>query len=362
MDSHNINMASDLRWTPGWHRACDHGPRTRYADLSGCHFVKKRFMHLAAALAGLILAAHATAAGAAPPARCLYVSSYHAGYEWDDGIQLGLQSTLQNRCEIRKFYMDGKHNLGEAFARAKALEAKQLVETWKPDIIIAADDNVSRFLIMPYYKNAAIPVVFCGLNWTAEPYGYPYRNATGMIEVGPIGPLLAEVLTVVKYPRRGVFLSADEMTQSKEFAMSRELYKRRGITLTHTAVSTLADWQAGFSAAQQNADFIVIGNSAGIKDWDEAVARRYVHEHGRRFTVAYLEWMAPYAMLTMAKIADEQGEWAGKVAVLILNGTPPSKIPVVANRRWNMYVNTLLLDKAGIRVSTEILQKAMKVD
>ena len=47
---------------------------------------------------------------------------------------------------------------------------------------------------------------------------------------------------------------------------------------------------------------------------------------------------------------------------MILNGTPPSKIPVVANRRWNMYVNTGLLDKAGIRVSTDILQKAVKVE
>jgi ABC-type uncharacterized transport system substrate-binding protein len=320
-------------------------------------------MRLITVLAGLALVAQATAAGAAPPpARCLYVSSYHAGYEWNDSIEHGLESTLQNRCELRKFYMDGKRNLGEAFAKDKALEAKQLVETWKPDVIIAADDNVSKFLIMPYYKNAAIPVVFCGLNWTAEPYGYPYRNATGMVEVGPIKPLLAEVLAVVKNPRRGVFLSADEMTQTKEFAMSRELYKRRGITMTHTAVRTLADWQAGFSAAQENADFIIIGNHAGIKDWDEAPARRYVHEHARRFTVTYLEWMAPYAMLTMAKIADEQGEWSGKVAVLILNGTPPSKIPVVANRRWNMYVNTRLLDKAGIRVSTDILQKAVKVE
>jgi hypothetical protein len=221
-------------------------------------------MRLITVLAGLALVAQATAAGAAPPARCLYVSSYHAGYEWNDGIESGLHSTLRDRCEIRKFYMDGKRNLGEAFARAKALEAKQLVETWKPDVIIAADDNVSKFLIMPYYKNAAIPVVFCGLNWTAEPYGYPYRNTTGMIEVGPIDQLLNEVLAVVKNPRRGVFLSADEITQKKEFAMSRELYKRRGIELTLTAVRTLADWQAGFSAAQENADFVVIGNHAGI--------------------------------------------------------------------------------------------------
>ena len=320
-------------------------------------------MHLATALIlGLVLVAQTTVVRATPTARCLYVSSYHAGYEWNDGIERGLESVLQNRCVIKKFYMDSKRHLGVVFAKAKALEAKRLVDTWKPDIIIAADDNASKYLIMPYFKNAAVPVVFCGINWTADAYGYPYRNATGMIEVGPLEPLHAEVLAVVKHARRGVFLSASESTQNKEFSMVRKLYKRRGMTVTHKAVSTMAAWKAAYTAAQSTADFLVIGNNAGIKDWDKAAARRYVYEHGRQFSVAYLDWMAPYAMLTMAKIADEQGEWSGKVALRILNGTPPWKIPVVANRRWNMFVNPRLLDKAGIQLSPDILQKAMKVE
>lgn len=312
-------------------------------------------------LLGLTLLVSATAQAATPP-RCLYVSSYHAGYEWNDSLERGLESALQGRCELRKFYMDGKRHLEEAFAKSKAREAKELIDSWKPDVVIAADDNVSKYLVMPYLKDKPVPVVFCGLNWTAEPYGYPYSNATGMIEVGPIEPLSAEVRSMVKNARRGVFLSADEITQYKESAMTRERYLRLGIEVTHTPVRTMAEWEAGFTAAQAQADFIVIGNNAGIKDWDKERAQRYAHEHGRRFTVAYLEWMAPYAMLTMAKIADEQGEWSGKVALLILDGTPPSKIPVVANRRWNMYVNPRLLDKAGFRLSPDILRKAIKVE
>ena len=311
-------------------------------------------------LLGFAWFAHATAE-AAPP-RCLYVSSYHAGYEWNDGIERGLESVLQGKCEIKKFYMDGKRHLEDDFAKAKALEAKELIDTWKPDVVIAADDNASKFLIMPYFKNAAIPVVFCGLNWTAEPYGYPYRNATGMIEVGPIEPLQAEVRAMVKNVRRGVFLSVDESTQHKEFARLEELYKRDGIKMTFTIVRTMAEWEAGFTAAQTQADFVLIGNNAGITSWDNDRARRYVYEHARRFTVAYFEWMAPYAMLTMAKISDEQGEWSGKAALLILNGTSPSKIPIVANRRWNMFANPRLLKKGGYQLSPEILRKAVKVE
>ena len=311
-------------------------------------------------LLGLALLVHASAHAA--PARCLYVSSYHSGYEWNDGIERGLESTLQGKCEIKKFYMDGKRHLDSDFAKAKAIEAKALVESWKPDVIIAADDSASKFLIMPYFKNAAVPVVFCGINWTAEAYGYPYSNATGMIEVGPIEPLQAEVRTMVKNVRRGVFLSVDEISQHKEFTEIQKMYKRLGIEMTFTVVHTMAEWETGFTAAQTQADFLLIGNNAGITGWDNDRARRYVYEHARRFTVAYFDWMAPYAMLTMAKIADEQGEWSGKVALRILDGTPPSKIPVVANRRWNMFANPRLLKKGGYQLSPEILRKAVKVE
>ena len=317
-------------------------------------------IHLAVLL-GLVLFAHATAEAAAMP-RCLYVSSYHSGYEWNDGIERGLESVLQGKCEIKKFYMDGKRHIDSDFAKSKALEAKALVDSWKPDVIIAADDSASKFLIMPYFKNAAVPVVFCGVNWTVEPYGYPYSNTTGMIEVGPVEPLQNEVQAVIKNVRRGTYLSADDLSQHKEFAEVQKMYKRLDIELTYTVARTMAEWEAGFSAAQTQADFLLLGNNAGIIGWDNDRARRYVRKHGRRFIAAYHEWMAPYAMLTMAKIPAEQGEWSGKVALLILNGTLPSKIPIVANRRWNMFANLPLLEKAGFRLSPEILRKAIKVE
>lgn len=304
-------------------------------------------------------AASNTDAGAPP--RCLYVSSYHAGYEWNDGIERGLESVLQGHCELRRFYMDGKRHLDAGFASDRAREAKALIDRWQPHVVIACDDNASKYLVMPYLKDAAVPVVFCGINWTAEPYGYPYRNTTGMIEVGPIEPLVREVREVTKGARRGMFVAADEITQYKEFEMSRQVYGRLGISISLAAVRTMDAWEAAFTAAEQSADFIVLGNNAGIVDWDDARARRHTLAHTRRFTVAYLEWMAPYSMLTMAKLADEQGEWAGKAAVQILDGTPPAKIPIVANRRWNMFVNPHLLQAGGFRLPPELLRKAVKV-
>ena len=173
-------------------------------------------------------------------ARCLYISSYHAGYVWNDDIEEAMEKVLQGQCEIKKFYMDGKRNLTPEFAQQKGREAKKLIETWRPDVVIAADDNVSRYLVMPYLKNTGVSVVFCGINWTVAPYGYPYPNTTGMVEIGPVETLAKEVRRAVPNARQGVFLSADEMTQDKEFALNQKVYAKHGITVTHRPVKTMA--------------------------------------------------------------------------------------------------------------------------
>lgn len=71
--------------------------------------------------------------------------------------------------------------------------------------------------------------------------------------------------------------------------------------------------------------------------------------------------MVDYAMLAVTKVAEEQGEWAAESALAILNGENPSHIPIVVNRRWDLFVNPALLDKAHVRLPRHLLQKAVKV-
>ncbi len=60
--------------------------------------------------------------------RCLYISSYHPGYEWSDGIERGMQATLQGQCELQRFYMDTKRHTDAAWAKKKAVEALALID------------------------------------------------------------------------------------------------------------------------------------------------------------------------------------------------------------------------------------------
>lgn len=292
--------------------------------------------------------------------KCLLVSSYHAGYGWSDDIERGVASTLNGKCELKKFYMDTKRNKDRAFAEQKALEAKALIEWFQPDVVIAADDNASKYLIKPYFKDSDIPFVFCGVNWTVKSYGFPYSNVTGMIEVSPIKPLLREVTHTIGTVKRGVFLAADVPTQHKEFARTAEVYKKLGVEMSGVFVDTFDQWQQAYRQAQ-SADFIYLSNFAGINDWDKDRASRHARDYAKKLTITTYEWMMPYTMFAMTKIAEEQGEWAAQVALEILGGESPASIPIVANRRWRMYANEILLKKAKITLPGYLQHKAIKV-
>src|ERR671924_200127 len=43
-------------------------------------------------------------------AKCLFVSSYHHGYAWSDGVERGVRAVLEGHCELMQFDMDAKRH------------------------------------------------------------------------------------------------------------------------------------------------------------------------------------------------------------------------------------------------------------
>jgi len=309
----------------------------------------------------LMMICMTTAAIAQDVKRCLYINSYHAGYAWSDKIESAVKAELSGHCEVTLFYMDTKRNRSAVFGQQKALEAKTLIESLKPDVVIASDDNASKYLIAPYYKDASLPFVFCGINWTADPYGFPYANATGMIEVSAIKTLLSKAREISGNVKTVTFIGAKGVrTDKKEFDWMSKIYAREGITVTALYVATMAEWEQAYLSGQSS-DLIVLNNNAGIKAWHKTRAVKFATEHAETLTVSTYDFMTPYTMLAMTKVAEEQGEWAAKVAVRILQGKSPASIPVVANRRFNLFVNLPILNQADIQLPQSILYKAIKV-
>ncbi|MDQ6968896.1 MAG: ABC transporter substrate binding protein [Mariprofundus sp.] len=300
-------------------------------------------------------------ASAAGSKRCLYINSYHSGYAWSDGIEAAIKTELAGHCQLTIFRMDTKRNTSTAFGKQKALEAKKLIESLHPDVVIASDDNASKYLIAPYYKNSNLAIVFCGINWTAKAYGYPYNNATGMIEVSAIKALLHKAREILGSVHTVAFIAAKGVrTDEKEYAWMAKTYARSHVKVIPYYAANMAAWEQAYRAAQAS-DMIVLNNIAGIKNWHRDRAIAYAAKYAHKLTVSTYDFMAQYSMLAMTKIASEQGNWAAQVAIRLLQGKKANSIPVVANRRFNMFVNLPLLQNTDIKLPDSILFKAIKV-
>lgn len=296
----------------------------------------------------------------ADAARCLYVSSYHRGYEWSDGVERGLRSVLTGRCEIRQFDMDTKRHRSEEFKVNAALKAVKIIEQWRPDVVITSDDNAAKYLIQRHYKNHELPFVFSGLNWTVDGYGFPYKNVTGIVEVAPIRTMLEQARSIVPGARRFYYVGIDTFTEKKNLQRFIDAAGRLGLEIKYALVGTAKEWVEEYKRGQAF-DFVVVGNNAGAGDWIAGDVQKALLHSTKRLSVTNHGWMMPYTILGVTKVPEEQGEWAAKAAIAILNGTPPSDIPIATNTRRDLWVNQDLLDVSGVKLPRNLLARAKKL-
>jgi hypothetical protein len=290
---------------------------------------------------------------------CVYVSSYHRGYDWSDGVERGLRTGLQGECDLIQFDMDTKRNRSETYKTHKASEIAGKIKEIKPDVLITSDDNAAKYLIAPFFNGTELPVVFCGINWTAEEYGFPTSNVTGMVEVMAIKPMLEWAGILTDSGTRGVYIGTDALSEIKDYRFLAKAANDLGFTIDHVVVDNQQAWISAFEQANE-VDFIILGTSSGIEDWDEKTVLRSVKQHADKLILTSYRKMMPLAMIGFVKIPEEQGQWAAKTAIAIHEGMPIKRIPIIANRKWEVYENDLLLKLSGIKLPNVLRSRAKK--
>ncbi|MDM8568909.1 ABC transporter substrate binding protein [Thiotrichales bacterium HSG1] len=292
--------------------------------------------------------------------KVLFINSYHNGYAWSDEVQRGIETVLANKKSIllKTIEMDTKRNTSEEFKLRSALKVKQYIKEFKPDVVIAADDNASKYVVEPYYKDADLPFVFCGVNWDASVYGYPYSNVTGMIEVSLIESVIRQLQTNAKGSRIG-FIGGDVLTPYKELKYHKKLFNISYDKIY--LVKTFKEWQEKYLRLQQEVDMIIFYNYAGISDWESEQVQDFILKNTKVPTGSSLRFMAPLVAITIAISSEEQGRWSAQTALKILAGFKPSKIPIVQNKEGKPIFNMKLINKLGLRIPLSLLKMAERI-
>lgn len=294
---------------------------------------------------------------------CVFIASYALDYVWQVGINAGLLPVISPKCDVRIFYMDTKNQRGKAYRIAQGQKAKAFIEANHPDVVIVSDDNAVKYVLQPYFKNSKIPFVFCGVNDTGKPYGLPYRNTTGIIERTEYSVLMNYAFQLSLGKRTIAYLSADEVTAQKNEVAFVKMAKRLGLRYEVDKVTNFTDWKKAFLSMQNDPriDFIVLGNFTSLAGYKDPKLKQFVFEHTRKVTASLYTWIMPYAVFGVVKLPEEQGRWAGEAALAILKGYPPTDIPVVPNRRFQLVINTALVKKLNLTLPPSFIVHALEV-
>ena len=291
--------------------------------------------------------------------KILWVDSYHEGYAWTSGIERGIRQALQGTgVELRIERMNTKWIVEEGCRKQAALKAKSVIEEFRPDVVIASDDNAAKYLVVPYLKNSDLPVVFCGINWDASPYGFPCRNVTGMLEVEPVKTLVRHLRRYAKGSRLG-YLSADTVSERKVVSVYNQHFFN-GQMKSYLA-KDFNHFKELFLQAQQEVDMIYIANHSDMPGWNPSQVEEFLVQHVALPTGSRLDYMERFVTFTVAKVPEEQGEWAARTALRIMDGAEPGAIPLATNKRASLTLNLKMANAAGILLPVETLKAASKV-
>lgn len=291
--------------------------------------------------------------------RVLYVNAYHQGYPWSDGISTAIQRVLQAKgIELKIVYMDTKRRITDESKRVSALRIKAQIEHFKPDLVITSDDDPAQYLILPYFKDENLPFVFCGVNWDASLYGFPYQNVTGILEVSHLDQAISLLKPHVQGKRLG-FISGDGFSE-RRLQEGYEKYLHFKFEQVYFA-GNFEEWKQHYLALQTQVDILVIETASTVLGWNEQEAKSFIEQQIKIPIIAAHDWLAPLTVLGIMKNSQEQGELAAEMALKILAGENPKDIPITTNQHDRLYINQNLAKKLGINFSAEVLKTAAHI-
>ena len=292
--------------------------------------------------------------------RVMILHSYDTDYSWVRDINVGLNRILKNHSvKIRYYYMNTKRNPDKEYKERIGAAATKVVKEWKPDVLIAIDDDAQKYVASNFINDPYIKIVFSGVNAKPEIYNYDKaKNVTGIIERLPFESFKEVFLQILPKDKRKVMHIADASSTSIFIQKEIEALDWSPLELEETILcETLVDWKKAIKRASEEADILFITHYHTIKDEKGLVIQpKKIIE----MTEPYLKipaigswgfYVEDGGMMAVAVSPYEQGEEAAKMALQIIDyGVKPSDIPFKKNSLFVVYIREKNIKRRNLKI------------
>lgn len=301
--------------------------------------------------------------------RVLLVQSYHEGYPWVDAVDTGVREGFEGSgVQLQIFYMDTKRNTGEQFMIDAGNRAKELVNSFRPDVVITVDDNAQTFFAEEYAGKTSPQIVFCGVNAEPEEYGFPASNATGLLERIYFRETVDMLKTIYPNINTIAVISDDSATSD---AMV-DYIKTQPVPVTVTAfdqVSTFDEWKARIQSYQGRVDAIAINTYQTLRNRrtdtqsiDPQIILDWTFDNITIPTAGFLDTtIQGGALCGVATSGEEHGYEAAHIALDLMDGHRAAEYPVRVARQGMVMLNCVTAEALNADVEWEMIETADQV-
>jgi ABC-type uncharacterized transport system substrate-binding protein len=304
--------------------------------------------------------------------KILHIMSYHSPWEWTDNQFNGFKDALKDLdIEYRVLQMDTKRQNSMGWKQYIGEEAKQLIDTWHPDLVYTSDDMVQE-VVAKYYINSTIPFVFSGVN--ADPKKYRFdgsKNITGVLEQEHFVQtvqLLKEIVPSVS--KIAVILDDDPPWDGVVARMKEQTKQLQDVEfVSWHVIATFEEYQHTIKELEDKVDAIA---SMGIFTFKDAHGKNVPYPTVLKWTVEnstvpdFSFWesrIGPGTLCTVTVSGYEQGLAAGKIAPgILVEGRSPASYAMAPTVKGEPIVSLARAKRLGLSIKTSILLTARVIE
>ena len=278
---------------------------------------------------------------------------------------MGLRRELDSRLryQIHWHYMNTKNNPGEDYARRAAVVARHALESIRPDLVVAVDDDAQEYVVKDLVDKPGVAIVFAGINGAIEPYGYDKaKNVTGILERKPLRDLRDSLVVMRvsggKALGRRLLILGDRSGSVLADVIEIEQADWKPFKIVGTRLAdNWEEWQAAVQGAAREADAIVVTNyrrlyrdASRSKLVPAGEVVRWTEEHSKLPLVGIAgSFVEDGGMFALGASGFEQGNVTAGMAIRILEGkAKPADIPVEEPRQFIVYMRRSVIKARGV--------------
>jgi len=301
--------------------------------------------------------------------KVLHIMSYHAPWQWTDDQLNGFKEALKGMdIEYKIFQMDTKRKNSKEWIEKVSNESKELIKSWKPDLVYTNDDNVQEYVVKDFI-NTSTPFVFSGVNADPKDYGFVgSKNVTGILErphwLESI-KLLKQVVPDIK--KIGVVCDNTPTFVAMVKSMQNDINQLKGVVeiTSWDVCNTYKEYQSVIQGYQKKVDAFVLLGAFALKDnnnknvpWEEAYS--WTVENNKLPDCSLWDERVEHGNLVGIAVSGyQQGLAAGKLAREILEkGKSPGSLAITPTRKGSPVVNLKRAEQLGIKLSSSVLLTA----